>query len=92
MKRKDLKILALIWLALFLILGCNQPGQKDQGNQYVALDIESIALCKTCPPGFLLNEKNQCISKNLYQQYESLQDVGVGGLKTALPEVRQGAR
>ena len=26
----------------------------------------------------------------MYQQYESLQGVGVGGLKTALPEVRDG--
>lgn len=49
-----------------------------------------IELCATCPPGFLLNEENRCISRNLYQQYESLQNVGVGGLKTALPEIRDG--
>ena len=47
-------------------------------------------LCATCPPGFLLNEDNLCINRNLYQQYESLQGSGVGGLKTALPEVRDG--
>src|SRR5210317_695229 len=49
-----------------------------------------IELCATCPPGFLLNDENRCISRNLYQQYESLQNVGVGGLKTALPEIRDG--
>lgn len=43
-----------------------------------------------CPPGFKLNEENKCISKNLYQQYDSPNDQGVGGLQTGLPEVRDG--
>lgn len=51
---------------------------------------KSIELCKTCPPGFQLNDLNQCISKNLYLQYKSLKNKGVGGLKTALPKVRDG--
>lgn len=49
-----------------------------------------IELCKTCPPGFQLNKNNQCISRNLYQQYKSFENKGVGGLKTALPKVRDG--
>lgn len=47
-------------------------------------------LSGTCPPGFKLNERNECISQNLYLQYTTANDPGVGGLKTALPEVRDG--
>jgi cytochrome c peroxidase len=43
-----------------------------------------------CPPGFQITEDNACISRNLYQQYSSLQNVGVGGLKSALPTPRDG--
>jgi len=56
----------------------------------IATNNSEIELCKTCPPGFKLDDNNQCISRNLYQQYESLEDKGVGGLKTALPKVRDG--
>ena len=52
--------------------------------------IISIKLKKTCPPGFQLNKENKCINKNLYLQYKSLENKGVGGLKTALPKVRDG--
>jgi cytochrome c peroxidase len=49
-------------------------------------------LCSTCPPGFELTDDNLCKLRSLYQQYESGQgdDPGVGGLKTALPAVRDG--
>lgn len=57
---------------------------------YAKVNLEILELCETCPPGFMLTEDNECKVKNLYQQYESLQNVGVGGLKTALPEVRDG--
>ena len=43
-----------------------------------------------CPPGFKLNEDNECIAKNLYQQYDSPNNQGVGGLQTGLPSVRDG--
>ncbi|HEY3403095.1 MAG TPA: cytochrome-c peroxidase, partial [Ohtaekwangia sp.] len=51
-----------------------------------------ITLCSTCPPGFELTDSNQCKLRTLYQQYESVdgQNPGVGGLKTALPSVRDG--
>ncbi len=48
----------------------------------------NIKLRSSCPPGFMLNEKGECESRNLYMQYSSLTDKGVGGLKTALPEAR----
>jgi cytochrome c peroxidase len=51
----------------------------------------SVPLLKnTCPPGFKLNENNECISKNLYSQYATTNKAGVGGLKSALPEIRDG--
>ncbi|MFL0795894.1 MAG: cytochrome-c peroxidase [Cellvibrionaceae bacterium] len=50
-----------------------------------------------CPPGFqpVLSEKTEgkqtrCKLRSFYQQYKSLQDGGVGGLKTGLPEYRDG--
>ncbi|UNY99795.1 cytochrome-c peroxidase [Zhouia spongiae] len=43
-----------------------------------------------CPPGFKLNENNECIAQNLYMAYTTNNDPGVGGLKTALPEIRDG--
>ncbi|MCQ0111019.1 c-type cytochrome [Zhouia sp. CL16] len=43
-----------------------------------------------CPPGFKLNENNECIAQNLYMAYTTENDHGVGGLKTALPKVRDG--
>lgn len=49
----------------------------------------SILACN-CPPGFQLSEDNGCVSRNLYQQYGSLQNSGVGGLKTNLPVPREG--
>lgn len=51
-----------------------------------------FTLCTTCPPGFELTEGNTCKLRTLYQQYESGKgnERGVGGLKTALPAVRDG--
>jgi cytochrome c peroxidase len=52
----------------------------------------AFSLCATCPPGFELTDDNQCKLRTPYQQYESGKgdDAGVGGLKTALPKVRDG--
>ena len=90
MKRKYLLISLVAGATLLIMLACIQQVQDERTNQYVTLEPDVIELCDTCPPGFLLNENNECVAKNLYQQYESLQNVGVGGLKTALPEVRDG--
>jgi cytochrome c peroxidase len=49
-----------------------------------------FGLSDQCPPSFSLNSDNQCQLRNLYQFYDSLQDRGLGGLKTALPEHRDG--
>lgn len=47
-------------------------------------------LKNTCPPGFKLNENNECMAKNMYSQYAITNKAGVGGLKSALPEIRDG--
>lgn len=47
-------------------------------------------LSESCPPGFELTEDGVCRLRSIYQQYKSLGNTGVGGLKTALPEVRDG--
>lgn len=52
---------------------------------------EEVSLLKnTCPPGFKLNDKNECVALNLYMQYNSPNNKGVGGLQTGLPEIRDG--
>lgn len=43
-----------------------------------------------CPPGFEHTGENTCELRSLYDGYDSLQDAGVGGLKTALPDARDG--
>lgn len=47
-------------------------------------------LATECPPGFERSADNRCQLRTLYQQYQSLRDKGVGGLKTALPTARDG--
>lgn len=73
--------LSAILLALLLPLLLSAPLIQAQ-PQY--------ALADQCPPSFALDNNNQCRLRNLYQLYDSLQDRGLGGLKTALPEHRDG--
>ena len=47
-------------------------------------------LSANCPPGFKRNTNNECIAQNLYMQYDSPNNIGVGGLQTGLPEIRDG--
>lgn len=58
---------------------------------YLNFQIPNTSLLScNCPPGFQLTDTNTCVSRNIYQQYNSLQNAGVGGLKTALPKPRDG--
>lgn len=70
-------ILGILALAFF-------AGQRPSSYYPVPL------LKSSCPPGFKLNENNECIAKNLYSQYATTNKAGVGGLKSALPEIRDG--
>ncbi|WP_426416017.1 cytochrome-c peroxidase [Aestuariirhabdus sp. LZHN29] len=56
----------------------------------VSIAQASITLNPHCPPGFERDGGNRCLLRSLYQQYDSPHNVGVGGLKTALPAVRDG--
>ena len=53
-------------------------------------ESSEFKLSESCPPGFELTEDGECRLRSIYQQYKSLENAGVGGLKTALPEVRDG--
>lgn len=60
------------------------------GNAQADSTASSIELASNCPPGFELTENNSCALHSLYDQYNSLYNQGVGGLKTALPARRDG--
>lgn len=70
-----------------LLLFCEKEPREGLRNSNPEVSFE---LCAKCPPGFKLQEDNTCKQVNLYQQYMSLQNAGVGGLHTALPKVRDG--
>lgn len=74
-------IVALLLFSLLLFLF-----KSDKSGSYSDL----VQLNCNCPPGFKLNEDNKCISQNLYMLYDSPNDLGVGGLQTGLPAVRDG--
>ncbi|MFV2091168.1 MAG: cytochrome-c peroxidase, partial [Pseudomonadales bacterium] len=52
-------------------------------------DTTGIRLNQSCPAGFE-QLAGKCYFRNLYRLYPSLQNAGVGGLKTGLPEPREG--
>lgn len=76
-------------LGVYILTLINSSSNTEN---YEAVVSNSIELLDTCPPGFQLNENNECVSRNLYLQYEydSIASTGVGGLKSALPEIRDG--
>ncbi len=59
-------------------------------SERMSASNSDFSLATTCPPGFEISEKGQCYLRNFYQQYKSLENKGVGGLKSALPEYRDG--
>jgi cytochrome c peroxidase len=56
----------------------------------VSAEGNTTQLAAQCPPSFELSDNNECLLRNMYQLYDSLQDHGIGGLKTALPTPRDG--
>ncbi len=72
---------SFFFISLFSLMTACKPASE-----------EVFVLCKTCPPGFELIDDNKCKLVSLYQQYENIDgnNPGVGGLKTALPEARDG--
>lgn len=82
--RKALVILILIGAGSFLVAAMLFPAAISNDK------ISKLELSGRCPPGFELMADGTCQLRTLYQQYTSLQNSGVGGLKSALPEVRDG--
>jgi cytochrome c peroxidase len=75
------------------LISCEKEVEPTLGNQdsQEGFSISSeIKLSGSCPPGFELTEDGNCKLRSIYQQYNSLENAGVGGLKTALPEYRDG--
>ena len=56
----------------------------------VTFASEHVTLRDFCPPGFELTNNNVCELRTLYDGYDSLNDAGVGGPRTALPRARDG--
>jgi cytochrome c peroxidase len=54
------------------------------------LPADGFELNERCPPGFELTPRRTCELRDRYQFYDSLQDRGVGGLRTSLPPHRDG--
>lgn len=76
----------------FLCFSCSNIDQNKtlQPVSEYSQENGSISLSSSCPPGFELNENNECVNRNLYQQYDSPNNEGVGGLQTGLPKIRDG--
>ena len=73
--------LSFLWVGAALLSVFLSPAQGNSSD---------FVLADQCPPSFALDNNNQCRLRNLYQLYDSLQDRGLGGLKTALPKHRDG--
>lgn len=92
---KGLSAAIFIVAVLFAsLISCEKDAAVDDNSSTAAFSVpantDNFELRKTCPPGFELTDEGVCKLRSFYQQYASLKDQGVGGLKTALPEVRDG--
>lgn len=82
----------IYFFALIVLFSCTNNTEKELTPIIKTKNSNNteIVLRNYCPPGFELNEDNECINRNMYQRYQSLQNAGVGGPKTSLPKVRDG--
>ena len=86
-------ITVLFAIIMIAVSSCEKdvvPSDPETQTAVVSEAEGDFELCKTCPPGFELTDEGVCRLRTMYQQYVSLENQGVGGLKTALPEVRDG--
>lgn len=92
MRRAIPEVPILLIIVSIVLFSCEKDVviNKAESAVEVSASNEDFKLCETCPPGFELTEDGVCRLRSIYQQYRSLEDQGVGGLKTALPEVRDG--
>ena len=84
MNKKGILKSTLFAIALFAMVMVLFSGNVS--SSYTEIPV----LNSNCPPGFKLNEANKCVSRNLYSQYDIKNKAGEGGLKSALPKIRDG--
>lgn len=94
MKLSSVKNSIFVFLIALLLFSCSNQ-ENNLSSDYTAKTenhslSDVISLQNYCPPGFELNENNECVHRNLYDLYNSSNDKGVGGLQTGLPEIRDG--
>lgn len=81
-----------------LFAGLAACSQSDDNIENVAPTVsnqlenttEEIKLNNYCPPGFELDENNECVHRSMYDMYDSPNNAGLGGLQTGLPKIRDG--
>ena len=74
----------LACFALLLVGRTSQAATSKDANS------AAFVLSSTCPASFIADEHGGCRLISLYQAYESPHGIGVGGLKTGLPTLRDG--
>ncbi len=82
------KALVVFIVIISTLVSCRNS--EVQKKDYTKLEVSKIQLSENCPPGFMKDENNNCVARNMYMQYKPENDAGVGGLKTALPKIRDG--
>jgi cytochrome c peroxidase len=90
MKKINIIFMSSIVLFFWSILFSPSLIEKRTESYRLAPDGNNFDLNANCPPGFKLNADNQCMAQNLYMQYDSPNNQGVGGLQTGLPPIRDG--
>jgi cytochrome c peroxidase len=74
-------IIYVFWL-LFIV--------SSTSNVFAMEVVNPFVLSSHCPPGFDKTDQGVCKLVSFYQRYESVQNKGLGGTQTALPEYRDG--
>jgi cytochrome c peroxidase len=93
MRKRSAGIITFGFAIIIALISCEKEVEPLESTSKLSSEVSETAdftLSESCPPGFELTEDGVCRLRSIYQQYNSLEDAGVGGLKTALPEVRDG--
>lgn len=77
------------WLLVLIIVSSLLQANSEQMNINKAV-IKTFTLAEHCPPSFELTEQGVCRLLTQYQFYNSVQNKGLGGTRTNLPQHRDG--
>jgi cytochrome c peroxidase len=70
--------------------GATGPAANDLPADSISARPADFVLDSNCPPGFEKTTAGVCELRTLYQFYDSLENRGLGGTRTALPPHRDG--